>query len=200
MGVGPLMSFLEYLLNLFLYSWVLSILSGAFFLHQQLFLKLEHQVDAVRTSIALHHFFQSIHRVKIEKQHLIVQKNVGVVQHVNTLKLRKSLSYRGCMEWMLGMNVQMWNANTIFSSHIKNCAPGKIILDKALPQTFSAPFDWIVSYPIELWVKGQKLYVKYHNNTQVWVSGFEYLKWNDNHGLEMILKWPSLPVIKWMFS
>jgi hypothetical protein len=192
------MNFLEYLVHLFLWTWVLCILSYAFFFQQQLFLKLEHQVDAVRTSIALHHFFQSNHQVRLEHQRLSMQKNVCEINHVEVLKLRKSLVFHDCKAWMLDMDVQIWNANANIISHVLNCAPGKIILDKPIPKTFQAPFDWMISYPIELWVKDQQLYLKYHNNTQVWVSGFEYFKWNDNHGLEMILKWPSLPVIKWM--
>jgi hypothetical protein len=191
------MSFLEYLLHLFLWTWVLCLLSYAFVLHQHLFSKLEHQVDAVRTSIALHHFFQSIKKVELVQERLRIQKDVGEIHHVCTLKSRKSLYYEGCMEWMLDMDVQIWNANESFNSHILNCSPGKIILDRPLPKNFQTPFNWIVSYPIELWVKDQKLYLKYHNNTQVWVSGFDYLKWNGNNGLEIKLKWKNLPHITW---
>lgn len=191
------MNFLEYFLHLFIHTLVLLSLSSAFVLHQHIFLNLEHQVDAVRTSIAFYHLLQSWKMIEIEQQHLKIKKTAILKQHVDRIHSRKSLSFLECEEWMTGMPVLVWNANSSFITYILNCAPGKIILEGSIPKTLQVPFDWLVFYPIELWVKDKKMYLKYHNNTQVWFSGFEYLKWTIKEKLEVEIKWPNLPVIKW---
>lgn len=194
------MNFLEYLAHLFIGSLVLLILTSAIGFHQQLFMKLEHQVDAVRTSIALYHLLKAWKNIENEHQHLKIQKIVGVTHHVETLPGRKFLSLDECAEWMVDMSVLIWNGNESFISHIASCAPGKIVLDKKIPKLFQVPFDWIIYYPIELWVRDKKLYLKYHHSTQIWVSGFDELKWNLKDTLEVELKWPNLPLIKWKIN
>lgn len=198
------MSLLAYLMNLSVWSMLLTSLLFVWGFHQHRVLKLNEQIDAIQSSIALHHLFKIWAKApkqaevfQIDDAQLVIKNKVGSIQQVNRWYTENSFAVAHCPKGVEHMMAFIWNANQVNSQPILKCSERQLVLQHKI--SITPPFQVMIFYPIQLRVNGSKLYLKFHENSQVWMSGFESMKFFLQPELVIELKWRYFPLIRWQF-
>lgn len=200
------MSILEYLMSLVIWMLVMSIVLFMWGFHQQMGMKFQNKLDAIRNSIALYQTFKQWAQVpeqtdvfQMKNTQLLVRKKVGNIEIIHQLRNQKSFKVSQCHTGVEEMSVWIWDKNLGVEARVLTCHDGQLNLEKRLPKFLEPPLYVMWFYPIQLSVEGSRLYLNYHQNKQVWLSGFEYLKFSLDEHLNLEVKWPNLPSMRWRF-